>query len=159
MIILGIDPGLAATGFGVLEASGRDPIALAWGTIKTDKHQPHPARLIEIQTCMAELIATYRPDQAAIEKMIFQARHFGQQTSEARGVIVAAIQLAGIPIHQYTPQQAKLAVTNYGRAEKMEVQEAVQVLLSMDVLPRPNHAADALALAYAYFIDPKRETA
>ena len=151
MIILGIDPGLAAIGYGVIDTNGKQPVAIAWGTIKTDKDQPHPARLTEIQSCMAELLATFNPDAASIEKMIFQSRSFGQKTSEARGVIIAALQLAGIPIHEYTPQQAKESAYGDGRASKMEVQQAMQLHLGLESHPKPNHAADALALAFTYF--------
>jgi crossover junction endodeoxyribonuclease RuvC len=158
VIILGIDPGLAATGWGILDTAHQPSPAVAWGTITTPSTQPHGERLHELASCITHLCEEHRPALAVVEQMIFTvARRYAQQTSEARGVILGALEAAGVPVAAYTPQQVKLATTGHGHADKREVQEAVQALLCMDCLPRPNHAADALGMAYTWWADPQRE--
>jgi crossover junction endodeoxyribonuclease RuvC len=158
VIILGIDPGLASTGYGILDTDHQPSPAIAWGTITTPSTQPHGERLHELASCITQLVEEHRPALAVVERMIFtQARRHAQQTSEARGVILGALEAAGVPVVAYTPQQVKLATAGHGHADKREVQEAVQCLLSMDRLPRPDHAADALAMAYTWWTDPEKK--
>lgn len=152
VIILGIDPGLAACGYGVVDAPEHgQPVALEFGVIATAKHLPQGERLKDIQESTIALIETWRPVVMVVERMIFtQARAHAQQTSEARGAVLAAAAHHGVPVVEYTPQEAKLEVTGSGRAEKEEVQEAIQALFDLPHLPRPNHAADALAMCVTY---------
>lgn len=151
MRILGIDPGLAATGYGVVDSTIRPLAAETWGVITTPKTQLHRERLKDIQDCVVQLVTEWEVKVAVVERMIFtEARHHAQQTSEARGAVLAGLARCGIEVVEFTPQQAKLEVAGHGRAEKVEVQEAVQTILGMATLPRPNHAADALAQIITY---------
>jgi crossover junction endodeoxyribonuclease RuvC len=151
MIVLGIDPGLANTGFGVVRRGGGRLVALDGGVIETRAGTPPEQRLADIHRQVAELVAEHAPDAMALEDL-----YFGQNASsalgvgQARGVVMLAAGLRGIACHHYTPQQVKAAVCGTGRAEKGQVQRMVQSILSLAEPPRPDHAADALAVAVCH---------
>jgi crossover junction endodeoxyribonuclease RuvC len=146
--IIGIDPGLAASGWGLLEADGQRLSYLAHGCIKTLAAQPHGERLLLIFTAFRELLERYAPDAAAMETLYF-ARNVtsAMAVAEARGVFSLALAERSLPLREFTPQQIKMAVIGRGVAEKSQVQEMVRIILGLPSIPTPNHAADALAAA------------
>jgi crossover junction endodeoxyribonuclease RuvC len=148
VIVLGIDPGTAATGYGVVEREGTRLRALEFGCLETDPGVPQGERLVVIHDAMAALIERHRPTLVAVER-IFMRRNTRTAFSvgEARGVVLLAAGEAGLPVREYTPNEVKIAVTGYGRASKEQVQRMVQVLLGLDRPPAPDDAADALAVA------------
>lgn len=151
MIILGIDPGYAITGFGVLRYEGGKLRPLDFGVIKTGPEMAFPDRLLAIDQALAELTDRFMPDCFAIEELFFSRNTTtAMGTAQARGVAVVAAARAGIPVYEYTPIQVKLAVTGQGRAEKHQVQEMVRILLKLKKIPRPDDAADALAVAICH---------
>jgi len=149
--ILGIDPGFGRSGYGVVEVQGHKQTALVYGCVETAPHTPTGVRLKEIYERMRTIMESYKPDIVAIEQLFF-ARNVSTAltASEARGVVVLAAEMAGIAQVTYTPLQVKQAVVGYGRAEKSQVQEMVRVLLGLRELPKPDDAADALAVALTY---------
>ncbi len=151
MKILGIDPGTATTGFGVIEISGGKKTAIDFGVISTHKDLPMHKRLAELHKDLSRLIKTYRPDYCVVEQLFF-ARNVTTAISvgQARGVILLAAAQNKLEIAEYTPLQVKQAVTGYGQATKKQIQEMVKILLSLDEIPRPDDAADALAVALAH---------
>ncbi len=151
MIILGIDPGYAITGFGVIQFEDRRLVALDYGVIKTEAHTPFPERLLAIDQALSSLSSHYRPDCFVIEELFFSRNTTTAiGTAQARGVAVVAAARANLPVYEYTPMQVKLAVTGYGRAEKKQMQEMVRVLLRLKEQPKPDDAADALAVAICH---------
>jgi crossover junction endodeoxyribonuclease RuvC len=150
-LILGLDPGIAVTGWGVIEyAAGRSQL-VDYGTISTSSRMPDGVRLSDIYQGVLEVIDTFGPATAAIEELfgginIKTALSLGQ----ARGVIVLACAERGVKIVNYTPLRIKQAVVGYGRAGKEQVQQMVKSLLSLDEIPRPDHAADALGAAICH---------
>ncbi len=152
MRILGIDPGFATIGFGVIDAEKGRAVAVDYGTIKTPKELSFPDRLIMIEKGVTELISTYHPDQAALEELFFNTNiTTGINVAHARGVIllVLAKQLGG-KLFEYTPLQIKQALTGYGRADKQQIMQMVKTFLRLDKIPRPDDAADALAVALCH---------
>ncbi len=148
MIVLGIDPGTAATGYGVVERNGAKLRALDYGCLETLPTQELPARLLEIHRAVTELILTHKPVQMGIERLFFNKNvQTAFAVGQARGVVLLAAAEHGLPVFEYGPHEVKLAVTGYGRADKRQVQLMVQAVLGMAVLPRPDDAADALAVA------------
>jgi len=149
--ILGIDPGFGRSGYGVIEVQGHKQTALVYGCVETAPHTPTGVRLKEIYERMRTIMESYKPDIVAIEQLFF-ARNVSTAltASEARGVVVLAAEMAGIAQVTYTPLQVKQAVVGYGRAEKSQVQEMVRVLLGLRELPKPDDAADALAVALTH---------
>ena len=154
MIILGIDPGLATMGFGVLQKDTKGMITpLDYGVVLTKKEDPLPKRLQAIEQGMYQLIEKYNPDEVALEELFFTKNiTTGISVAEARGVILLASENKGKPLFEYTPMQIKQAITGYGKAEKKQVQQVVATLLKLKKIPRPDDAADALgiALCHAY---------
>ncbi|MBE3594459.1 MAG: crossover junction endodeoxyribonuclease RuvC [Candidatus Carbobacillus altaicus] len=152
MRIMGIDPGLAIVGFGLLEMRAtRSARALLYGTITTPKEERHARRLVLIAEGMRELLEQHKPDAVALEKLFFNTNTTtGMSVSEARGVITLVIEQAGIPMFEYTPLAVKQAIVGYGRAEKIQVQEMTRRILSLARRPRPDDAADALAVALTH---------
>lgn len=160
MTILGIDPGLAATGWGVIQlpavshrrsAKGRvgEWEVVEYGCIKTSAKTLRAERLSEIHQEIKNLIKELKPDIMAIEELFFGANaKTAMKVGEARGAILLAGGEAHLEIKEYTPLQIKVALTGYGRAEKLQVQKMVQRFLNLSELPKPDHAADALACAY-----------
>ncbi len=153
MTVLGIDPGTARTGFGVVDADARDQLVLVdYGVIKTPAGQDAAARLDELHRQLQELIEQHTPTEAAVERLFFQKNvSTAMQVGQARGVILLTLHQAGLPIGEYSPQDIKLAVTGYGAADKSQMQRMVQTLLTMPELPKPDDAADALAIAICHF--------
>ena len=148
MIVLGIDPGTAATGYGVVERTGSRLRAVDYGCLETLSTQELPRRLLEIHQAITELIATHQPAVLGVERLFFNRNvQTAFAVGQARGVVLLAAAEAGLPVFEYGPHEVKMAVTGYGRAGKEQVQRMVQVVLGMAALPRPDDAADALAVA------------
>jgi crossover junction endodeoxyribonuclease RuvC len=151
MVVLGIDPGTANTGFGVVARHGARLVALDGGVIETSAGDDPGARLADIYTRVCALLDDYRPDALAVEDLYFGANaRSAFAVGQARGVIILAAGQRGLPCRSYTPQQVKGAVCGSGRADKHQVQRMVQALLALTDLPRPDHAADALAVAICH---------
>jgi crossover junction endodeoxyribonuclease RuvC len=151
MRVLGIDPGTAITGYGVVEEVGRDLKSLAFGTVKTPADQPLPKRLQLIYQAVRELAAEWEPTSAAVEELFFSSNvRTAMSVGQARGVTLLALADAGLTIAEYTPSAVKQAVTGYGRADKAQMQEMVRILLGLTNTPRPDDAADALAVAICH---------
>ena len=151
MIILGIDPGVATIGFGVLKAQRGKNTLLQYGVITTPPGIPLSNRLLQISNDMEELIYTFHPDEMAVEELFFTKNiTTGIAVAHGRGVILLAAEKLGVPIFEYTPMQVKQAVVGYGGAEKKQVMLMTQRLLGMKEIPRPDDAADALAIAICH---------
>jgi len=149
--ILGIDPGTAITGFGVLETLGNRFRLLDYGCIRTDAGTPLEERLEKIYHGMILLINRWHPEELAIEELFFNKNTRTALTvGHARGVIFLAAAHQKVPIREYTPLQVKQAVVGYGRADKHQVQYMVKALLNLSSLPKPDDAADALAIAICH---------
>jgi crossover junction endodeoxyribonuclease RuvC len=150
-VVLGIDPGTASTGFGVVERCGGALASRGGGVISTKPDQPLERRLAAISACLHELVAEHRPAALAIEDIFFGRNvRTAFAVGQARGAILAAAGAGGIPCFAYTPQAVKLAVCGSGRAGKDQVQRMVAALLGLDEPPASDHAADALALAICH---------
>ena len=151
MRVLGIDPGYAIVGWGVVEYAGNRFAPVDFGAVCTDAGVPFERRLDEVYTGIKEVIARTKPEVLAIEKLFYQ---HNQTTvigvAEARGVILLAAAQCGVPIYEYTPMQVKQAVVGYGLAEKKQVMDMVKRLLKLKAVPRPDDAADALAIAICH---------
>ena len=149
MIILGIDPGYAIVGWGVLEYSHSKFRVLGYGAITTEADTPFPERLQIIYNDMCYLFKKYKPDAMSMEKLFYNSN---QKTvidvAQARGVITLAAQMYGKDIFEYTPLQVKQSVTGYGRAEKKQVQEMTKSILGLPAIPKPDDTADALAMQF-----------
>jgi len=151
MRVLGIDPGYAILGWGVLDVEGNRFKVVAYDSILTDKDTPMPRRLQELHLGLKEIIEKYKPDEAAIEELYFNNNaKTAIMVGEARGTALLACAKAGIKISEYTPLQIKSALTGYGRADKKQVQTMVKMLLSMQEIPKPDDAADGLAIAITH---------
>jgi crossover junction endodeoxyribonuclease RuvC len=149
--VLGIDPGTATTGFGIVEEEGNQLRAVASGVIRTRADQPTPARLQTIHRRLKALAAEWEPAEAAVEELFFSSNvRTAMRVGQARGVAILALADAGLKVAEYTPLAIKQAVTGYGSADKAQVQEMVMMLLRMDEVPRPDDAADALAVAICH---------
>ena len=152
MIVLGIDPGTAITGYGLVrEESTGQAVALAYGAITTPSDLPLPDRLNLLQRDLAAVIEQYQPDQSAVEQLFFNKNvRTALAVGHARGVILLTLAQANIPIYEYTPLAVKQAVTGSGRADKRQVQQMVTLLLSLSKIPKPDDVADALAIALCH---------
>lgn len=151
MIILGIDPGLATLGYGVIEVNGDRRRLIQFGTVNTRAGQPIPQRLRSLYRGVNQLLDIYRPDDVAFEELFFSKNiTTGIMVSEARGVALLAVAERTEELYEYTPNQIKQAVTGYGSAEKRQVQEMVRRLLGMQEIAKPDDAADALAVALTH---------
>lgn len=151
MKILGIDPGTATTGFGVIIKKGPNLVMQDFGVISTPKSMPMPKRLMVLQQDLNEIINQHKPDIIAVEKLFFASNITTAMTvSQARGVVLLSAEQNDTSIAEYTPLQVKMAVTSYGKAEKKQVQEMVKKILKLDSIPRPDDAADALAIAICH---------
>lgn len=149
MIVLGVDPGTARLGYGLLRKEGSKLIHLEHGCFETPKTMPHPERLATLHLALQKLIDRHPLALVGVEKLFFQKNVKTAMTvSEARGVVLLAAQGRSLPISEFTPMQVKMAVTGYGGADKRQVQEMVKRLLSLKEIPKPDDAADALAIAY-----------
>lgn len=151
MRILGVDPGTATTGFGIIDKTNRTLTFVNGGVIITPAKQDMGARLFTIHKELTELIAEYHPDAMAVELLYFAANvTTAMSVSQARGVVLLAAAQADVRVAEYTPLQVKQALTSYGRADKKQVQEMVKKILKLNVLPEPDDAADALAIAICH---------
>lgn len=149
--ILGIDPGYAIVGFGVLDYDGVNFCPLSYGAITTEADTPFPQRLKMIHLDMEQLFAKFQPDCVAMEKLYFtNNQKTGINVAQARGVTLLTPAMRGTPIFEYTPLQVKSAVTGYGKAEKMQVMEMTRQILGLSRIPKPDDAADALAVAVCH---------
>lgn len=151
LIILGIDPGYAILGYGVVEVQGASLRPVDCGVIETKAKVPFPERLERLFEGVGLLIREYAPEQAAFEELFFYRNvTTAISVGAGRGVALLAAQQAGLPLYEYTPMQIKLAVTGNGHADKKQVQHMVRVLLSLREIPKPDDAADALAVAICH---------
>lgn len=150
LITLGIDPGTAILGFGVIQGDS-DPRLIDVGVIETDSKSPMPDRLVILHAETANLIARYEPDVMAIEQLFF-ARNVTTAIAvgQARGVVLLAAAQAGVPVAEYSPSEVKFAVVGYGKADKRQIQEMVKLILNLPEVPHPDDAADALAIALCH---------
>ena len=151
MIILGIDPGVATIGFGLVRAERNRNQLLRYGVITTPPGIPLSNRLLQISNDMEELIHAFHPDEMAVEELFFTKNiTTGIAVAHGRGVILLAAEKLGVPVFEYTPMQVKQAVVGYGGADKRQVMLMTQRLLGMKQIPRPDDAADALAIAICH---------
>ncbi len=148
MIVLGIDPGTARLGYGLVERQGSALTMLDYGCLETINDRPLSQRLLIIHEGIDDLIRTYRPEAVGVERLFFNKNvQTAMAVGQARGVVLLVAAQHGLPVLEYGPHEVKLAVTGYGRAPKDQVQRMVQLVLSMEHLPKPDDAADALAVA------------
>lgn len=150
MITLGIDPGTALLGYGVVE-SGDEPRMLDYGAIATHPDRPMPDRLNELFEAMTSLLQEHRPDVLAVEQLFF-ARNVTTAIAvgQARGVVLLAAARSNVTVVEYSPSEVKHAVVGYGKADKSQMQEMVRIILNLDHIPHPDDAADALAVALCH---------
>lgn len=151
MLVMGIDPGLSRCGYGVVRQKGRATEAVAAGIIRTDKDDPIPRRLYELQNELVDLMGTYSPDAVAIEQVLFQVNvRTAMGVGQASGVAMAAAVGAGAAVFEYSPTQIKKAVTGWGGADKEQMGQMVQTLLGLPRPLKPVDAADAVAVALCH---------
>jgi crossover junction endodeoxyribonuclease RuvC len=152
MLICGIDPGTAITGFGLVRENPDGSLAAVdFGVIQTEAELDMPTRLLELHRKMNELLLLHHPESAAVEKLFFQRNvRTALSVGQARGVALLALAEAGLPVAEYTPLEVKQAVAGYGGADKNQVQQMVRALLGLQDIPRPDDAADALAIAICH---------
>lgn len=151
MIILGIDPGYAIVGFGVLQSEGGKQSLLACGAINTPAGLPLSKRLLQIAKDLDTLICQFEPNAMAVERLYFGNNvTTGIGVAQARGVILVTAERQGIPIYEYDPSQVKMAVVGYGKAEKSQVMDMTKRLLNLKAVPKPDDAADAVAIALCH---------
>jgi crossover junction endodeoxyribonuclease RuvC len=151
MKILGIDPGMAIVGYGLIETSGLDVTLKTSGSIQTDKSLSDSKRLLEIYNDLSKIIETYKPDCASVEELFFFKN---QKTvipvAEARGVILSVLERYSIPTYSYTPMEVKQVLTGYGRADKKEVEQMVRIALNSNEIPKLDDTIDAIAIAICH---------
>ena len=151
MRILGIDPGIAIVGFGVIDCQGSRLQMVQYGAVNTAAGLPLATRLVQIERDIEELIDLFEPDEIAVEELFFTKNiTTGIAVAHGRGVILCAAEKMQLPIYEYTPMQVKQAVVGYGLAEKRQVMDMVRRLLKLKAVPRPDDAADALAIALCH---------
>ncbi len=156
MIALGIDPGTALTGYGLVEERNNEFHHLTSGTIKTDKNLSNSKRLLLLHQNLEHIIATHSPAIIAVEKLFFfKNLKTALPVSEARGVILLTAEKTQKPLYEFTPLEVKQTVTGYGQADKNQVQEMIKTLLSLEKKPRPDDVADALGVAICAIIKHK----
>ena len=151
MKILGIDPGMAIVGYGLINIINEKPVLVASGSIQTNKNLSNSKRLLEIYNDLSIIVEKYEPDCASVEKLFFFKN---QKTvipvAEARGVILTVLEKYNIPTYSYTPMEVKQVLTGYGRAEKKEVEQMVKIALETDTLPKLDDTVDAVAIAICH---------
>ena len=151
MRVLGIDPGLATVGFGIVDSVNGRPVHVRHGAIKTAAGLPLERRLLTISEDLAELIDAFKPQEMAIEELFFNKNvTTGISVAHGRGVVMMMAARYGLVVREYKPQHVKMAVTGYGNAEKVQVMELTRQLLGLKAMPRPDDAADALAVAICH---------
>lgn len=158
MIILGIDPGIATVGWGVIDARGSKTTAVAFGHISTSQKFSISKRLAEISKNISEIIRKYKPEEAAVEELFFlNNQKTALVVAQARGCILLTLENLCVNVYGYTPLEVKQALTNYGRADKSQVQLMVKALLKLSAIPKPDDTADALAIALCHASRRKME--
>jgi crossover junction endodeoxyribonuclease RuvC len=151
VLVLGIDPGTAITGYGLVREDDKGLALVACGIITTPSSQPLPARLQVIYQGLSDVIHEHQPEAAAVEELFFSRNvRTALSVGQARGVALLALADARLPIHEYKPLQVKQAIAGYGGADKQQVQEMVRMLLNLDCVPQPDDAADAVAVAVCH---------
>lgn len=158
MLVVGIDPGTATTGYGLVRERETDSVleCVAYGVVTTPAGQPLPRRLQTIHRELKGVISLHRPDSGAVEKLFFQKNvTTAVAVGQGRGVAMLALADCGLEVGEYTPLQVKQAVAGYGRADKKQMQEMVRALLELEAIPRPDDAADALAVAICHLYSIK----
>ena len=159
MIVLGIDPGTAITGYGLVGEEDGQAVAMAYGAITTPSDLPLPERLKLLQRDLAEVIERHQPEQAAVEQLFFNKNvRTALAVGHARGVVLLTLAQAGVPIYEYTPLEVKQAVTGSGRADKAQVQQMIKLLLGLSKVPKPDDVADALAIAVCHLHSARLST-
>ncbi len=151
MKIIGIDPGTAIMGYGVLKTEGNRFSALEYACFYTKAAEPMPVRLKQLYCCLEDLIRKHTPDHLVVEELFFNKNTTtALAVGQARGIVLLAGAQAEIPVFEYTPLQVKQAVVGYGRADKNQVQQMVKTILGLSQIPKPDDAADALAIAICH---------
>ena len=152
MLVIGIDPGTAITGYGLIrEDESGNLAAVDYGVIQTPAGQPMPQRLLELYRQLKEIVLLHRPDSGAVEKLFFQKNVKTAITvGQGRGVSILALAEADVPVAEYTPLEIKQAVAGYGGADKSQIQQMVRAILQLESIPQPDDAADALAVAICH---------
>lgn len=149
--ILGIDPGIAIVGFGLIEADRGRTQLLNYGAITTPAGLPLARRLVQIEQDMEALIAQLKPDAIAVEELFFSNNiTTGIAVAHGRGIILCTAEKSGVPLYEYTPMQVKQAITGYGKAVKKQIQEMTRIMLHLESVPKPDDTADALGMAIAH---------
>ena len=161
MLVLGIDPGTATTGYGLVrEAGDGSLLAVDYGVILTPPKTPMPDRLVMLYDSLNEVLTLHQPNTAAVEKLFFQTNvKTAMSVGQARGVVLLALAQAQLDPAEYTPNEIKQAVTGYGSADKNQVQQMVRAILNLDEIPKPDDAADALAVAICHLHSAKTRAA
>ena len=152
MLAIGIDPGTAITGYGLVRENDDGSLTVVdYGAILTEADQPMPKRLVSLHEQLNDILLLHHPDSGAVEKLFF-ARNVRSALSvgQARGVVLLALERAGVTLAEYTPLEVKQSVVGYGGADKNQVQQMVKALLALDAVPQPDDAADALAIAICH---------
>ena len=151
MVIFGIDPGYAIVGCGVVRYERNSFSLMGYGAVTTDKDMPFNQRLTKIYDDITELLEKFKPDAVSIERLYFNTNQkTAIDVAQARGVIVLAVEKAGIPIFEYTPLQVKQSIVGYGRAEKKQVQLMTKTILGLEKMPKLDDTSDALAIAVCH---------
>lgn len=149
--ILGIDPGIAIVGFGLIEADRGRTQLLNYGAITTPAGLPLARRLVQIEQDTEALIAQLKPDAIAVEELFFSNNiTTGIAVAHGRGIILCTAEKSGVPLYEYTPMQVKQAITGYGKAVKKQIQEMTRIMLHLESVPKPDDTADALGMAIAH---------
>jgi len=151
MRILGLDPGLGTTGYGVVDGNGQNLRPICYGVITTQPQQDLALRLNDLHQQLCELLASYSPEAVAVEQLFFgNNSRTAIVVGQARGVILLAAAQHHLPVYEYTPMQVKQTITGYGQADKKQIERMVSLLLGLDDIIRPDDAADALAIAICF---------
>lgn len=151
MLVLGLDPGLAIMGYGLVESRGQALVPVTYGVVRTSAQTPTSERLKTLHGALTEILDEYRPDVGAVEELFFGTNaRTAMIVGQARGVLMLALAEAGLKAAEYTPMQIKQAITGHGGADKMQVQKMVRLLLNLKELPQPDDAADALAVSICH---------
>ncbi|MBM3144052.1 MAG: crossover junction endodeoxyribonuclease RuvC [Chloroflexi bacterium] len=152
MLVLGIDPGTATTGYGLVREDDTGRLfAVDFGVVRSPAQDTMPQRLLQIYHQIQEIVSLHRPDSSAVEKLFFQSNvRTAMSVGQARGVALLALAEAQIPVAEYTPLEVKQAVVGYGNADKKQIQQMIRALLGLEDIPKPDDAADALAVAICH---------
>jgi crossover junction endodeoxyribonuclease RuvC len=151
MRVIGIDPGIARVGWGVIDTNGSKVVPINFNCFETSKNDPVEIRLLAIYTFLTKLFSEYKPDALSVEELFFNKNVSSALTvGQARGVVLLAAAIHKIPFTSYTPLQVKMAITGYGRAEKSQIGHMVKSLLYLKSIPKPDDTADALAIAITH---------